>query len=150
MSNYSKIKLGNASIYDVISGGIRAADERLVLFILPGEKNLGEIDAEFDTPTNVKRIEILNPAGDVDNVKHGYVYMSDCQRKKDYVIASEHVETGTDETGNPIMEYQDIVGTVMVITLTKSDIRKELDTTKADVSSLNETVDMLLIANLEG
>lgn len=150
MSNYSRIKLRNGSIYDVIVGGLHATDEKLVLFILPGEKSIGEIDAEFDIPDNVKRIEILDSAGGVDNIKHDYLYMTDCQRKKNHIIGSNQVEVGIDEDETPIYEYQDVIGTIMVVTLTKSDVRKELDDTKREISSLNETVDMLLIANLEG
>lgn len=48
-----------------------------------------------------------------------------------------------DEDGNPIMEYQDITGTVVVIELVKSDLRKE-------VQNLSETFDMLVLSNLEG
>lgn len=150
MNNYPKIKLGNGNTYDVVAGGLYATDEKLLITILPGEKGVGEIDAEFDLPANVGRIEVLDSDGAVDDVKHGYAYMTDCQRKKNYVIGSEQVEVGVGEGENSIKEYQDVVGTVMVITLAKSDMRKELQETKAEVSGLNEIVDMLVVANLEG
>lgn len=53
------------------------------------------------------------------------------------------MDNGLDEEGNPIKDYKDITGTVVTVVLKKQDIRKELDNVK-------ETVDMLVVANLEG
>lgn len=150
MSNYSKAKLSSGSVYDIVTGGLRASDEKMVLIVLPGERSLTEVDAEFDMAENVSRIEILDSAGEVMDIKKGYAYMSGCEKHKDFVIDHQAIEMGSDETGDPVVEYQDVTGTVMVITLEKADVRKELDAANAKIAGLEETVDMLVVANLEG
>ena len=108
-----------------------------------GEHTLSEIDAEMDTPSNTERIEVLDRSGDVMDIKKGFVYQTGCQKQKDYVVGREEIDTGNvDEEGNAIMDYEDITGTVIVIYLTKSDLRKE-------VESLKEIVGELVTANSE-
>ena len=78
------------------------------------------------------------------DIKKDYLYQTGCRKQKDYVIGRESVDTGTvDDEGIQIMEYHDVTGTVAIIELVRSDLRKE-------VESLKETVDVLVVSNLEG
>lgn len=144
MNNYEQAKLANGSLYDLVPGGITEAGEKLTIITLLGDRSLLDIDSETDNPINTARIEVLDSAGDLIDIKKGYLYQTSCRKQKDYVIGRQEIDSGQmDEDGNPIMEYQDIIGTVVVIELVKSDLRKE-------VQNLSETVDMLVLSNLEG
>lgn len=143
MGNYEQIKLTNGSTYDVVAGAFRYTDDKLTITMLPGFKNLEEVYSNFDNSANVSTIELLGAAGDIMDIRKGYIYLTECKLQKDYVIGRNEVDNGLDEEGNPIKDYKDITGTVVTVALKKQDIRKELDNVK-------ETVDILVVANLEG
>lgn len=142
MSNYEKARLTNGSTYDLVAGGFRYTDDTLTMIMLPGRKTLDAIDTEFDTPTNVEQIDLLDSAGESLDIRKGYIYLSECKKQKDYVIGREEIDNGVDLDGIPLKEYRDIKGTIVMVTLKKSDVRKELN-------SVKETVDMLVVASLE-
>lgn len=142
--NYEQIKLANGSRYDVVPGGITASGDKLTIIVLMGSHTLSEIDIETDNSSNTGRIEVLDSLGDVMDIKKDYIYQTGCRKQKDYVVGRETVDTGTfDEEGNSVVEYQDIIATVAMIELSQADLRKE-------VNNLKETVDMLIVSNLEG
>lgn len=143
MGNYEQIKLTNGSTYDVVAGAFRYTDDKLTITMLPGFKTLEDVYSEFDNSANVSTVELLGAAGDIMDIRKGYIYLTECKLQKDYVIGRDEVDNGLDEEGNPIKDYKDITGTVVTVVLKKQDIRKELDNVK-------ETVDMLVVANLEG
>lgn len=144
MNNYEQIKLANGSTYDLVPGGIAEGNDKLTLTVLMGDRTLADIDTETDNSGNTGRIEVLDSSGGVMDIKKDYLYQTGCRKQKDYVIGRESVDTGTvDEEDNPIMEYHDVTGTVAIIELVRSDLRKE-------VESLKETVDVLVVSNLEG
>ena len=144
MNNYEKIRLTNGSTYDLVPGGIAEGNDKLTLTVLIGDRTLADIDTETDNSGNTGRIEVLDSSGDVMDIKKDYLYQTGCRKQKDYVIGRESVDTGTvDDEGIQIMEYHDVTGTVAIIELVRSDLRKE-------VESLKETVDVLVVSNLEG
>lgn len=157
MNNYEKVVLANESAYDIVPGGLRESTEALSLILLPGEKNLLQIDEEMDNPTNTGTILIQDASGVTINIKKGYVYQTECRKIKDYVIGrdlvvepvAEPVE-GETPAESVEQEYRDITDTVVSIVLKKVDVRQELETAKAEIASLNATVDALVIKALEG
>lgn len=141
--NFEKVKFGNGSIYELIPGGLMYAESSLKIIFLPGGKTLSQIDSETDNSSNTDRIELLDSLGEVIDIKKNYIYQSSCEKRNDYVIGQEEYQDGTDIEGNPIKAYRDIKGTVVIVTLKKSDMRKELD-------NLKEAVEMMLVSSLEG
>lgn len=157
MNNYEKAVLSNGSAYDIVPGGLRGSTEALSLIFLPGEKNLLQIYEEMDDPANTATIQILDSAGETMDILKGYVYQTECRKIKDYVIGRELV---VEPVGEPVegetpaenveQEYRDITGTVVSVTIKKADIRKQQEAAKAEIASLNATVDALVIKALEG
>lgn len=152
MSNFEKVKLNNGSVYEIVPGGLRESTDKtkLTIIALLEEKILSDVDAETDIPENVKLIKILDSTGDETDFKKGYKYQIGCKKQKNYVLSREAVDTGIlDEEGNPIIEYQDVLATVVIIELSTGDLRAELEEAKAEIKELNTTVDALVIASLE-
>lgn len=161
MNNYEKAVLSNGSAYDIVPGGLRGSTEALSLIFLPGEKNLLQIYEEMDDPTNTDTIQILDSAGETMDILKGYVYQTECRKIKDYVIGRELV---VEPVAEPVegeapvevpaesveQEYRDITGTVVSVTIKKADVRKQQEAAKAEIASLNATVDALVIKALEG
>lgn len=157
MNNYEKVVLANGSAYDIVPGGLRATEESMTMVLLPGSKNLLQVDEEMDNPANTGTIQIQDSTGDTMDVKKGYVYQVECRKIKDHVIGREPVGEpvaepieGEEPAESAEQEYRDITGTVVCVTLKKADVRQELETAKEEIASLNATVDMLVIKELEG
>lgn len=157
MNNYEKVVLSNGSAYDIVPGGLRESTEALSMILLPGERNLLKIDEEMDNPGNTGTIHIKDAAGETMDILKGYVYQTECRKIKDYVIGRELVVEpmaepveGETPAESVEQEYQDITGTVVCVTLKKADVRQELEAAKAEITSLNATVDMLVVKELEG
>lgn len=141
--NFEKVKFNNGSIYDLTAGGLVNTEDSLKIILLPGNKTLSQIDSETDNSINTERIEVLDSFGEVMDIKKGYIYQSSCEKKNDYIIGQEEYQDKTNIDGKPIKSYRDISGTVVIVTLKKSDMRKEL-------SNLKEAVELMLVASLEG
>lgn len=152
MINYEQMQLANGSTYSIAPNGIweNAEKTKIRITVLAKDKTLSEIDKETDNPENTDVINILDPYGDIIDIKKGYKYQRGCRKEKGYVVGRESIDTGNvDDSGDPILEYQDILDTVFVIELETSDIRRELEEAKKKIDSLNEAVDMLIIDSLE-
>ena len=72
----------------------------------------------------------------------GHTCVDRLVKQYDYVIGTEQVEDGQGEDGETLYTSQDVLGTVMIATLKRPDIRVELD-------SVKETVEMLVVSGLE-
>lgn len=144
-----KIKTQSGTVYELVPGGAYFDDEVAKLIIVfPVDKTYEEVEVDLE---GNDRIQILDSVGDVSETKIGYTCLEGAGRKKNYVIGMEQVEVGLDEeTGETIYTNRDVLGTAMVVELKKTDLRVELEKAKAEIASLNETVDMLVISNLEG
>ncbi len=137
MNKYEQLKLINGTVYDIVPGGIFEEKDALTITIIMGENTLAMIDNETDDPENTKRMEIIDRSGEVMDLKKGFVYQTECIKKKDYVIerrSCESVQTDTNETNK--VDYEDITGSVAIIRFEKSDIRKEIEELKKTVSEL--------------
>lgn len=142
-----KIKTQSGAIYELVPGGANFDEETAkLIFVFPVDKTYEEVEADLE---GNDRIQVLDTAGDVSETKIGYSYLDSAGRKKNYVIGAQQVEAGTDEkTGETIYISRDIFGTAMIVELKKADLRVELEAAKTEIASLNETVDMLVIASL--
>lgn len=136
-----KIKFGSTQ-YDLVPGGATFGMETArVVAVWPEGKTYEQVEMAI---TGIERIEILDSAGDVLTVHKNYLHLEELSRKKDYVIRTERIDDGINtDTGEILYSTKDIVGTVLIATLKRTDMRLEVDT-------LKETVDMLVLSNLEG
>lgn len=143
-----KIRVKNGSTYDLVTNGAFFGEEKAKLIVVfPSGKTFEQIEADFE---GNERIQILGEDGEVDETKVGYAYIDESFRKKNYVIGTEQVADGVNDTGETIYVNKDVTATVMIIVLKKADLRTELEKAKAEIANLNETVDMLVVSALEG
>lgn len=73
-------------------------------------------------------------------VKTGFTQLVEMQKKIDYVISSDTINTGTEE--EPNYTTSEVKDTIMVAKLRRPDIR---DT----VQTLQDTVDAIILSQLE-
>lgn len=126
------------STYDLVVNGAKFGDDIAEFIFLPGDKSYDYIESDI---TGAERIAILDLAGDTLESRAGYTCFGGLKKQPDYLIKTEQVKKGTDETGAVVYESQDSYGTVMIAVLKKTDIRKELE-------NLKETVDMMVLERL--
>ncbi len=139
MQTTEKVRFKEGAVYDLAIGGVYFGEERAEFKFLPGEKTYEQIENDV---TGCARIEVLDTSGEVMEARTGYIYLDTLTKKKDYIIGTEQVEDGQDDHGDTIYVNRDVTGTVMIATLKKADVRKQVD-------DLLETVDMLVLESLE-
>lgn len=143
-----KLKTQSGAVYELTPNGAYFADDTAkVIFVFPEGKTYEQVEADIE---GNERLQILDDAGEVTETKVGYSYLDGITKKNDYVIGTKKVEAGTDESKTPIYTTEDIHGTVLIVSLKKADLRTELDAAKKQIANLNETVDMLILSDLEG
>lgn len=135
----NQLKLSNNTKYDLITNGVEESGDYLTLSFLPGLDSFETVESEFN-PTNAEKVYILGLDGQPIEVKTGFTQLVEMQKKMDYVISSETVNTGTEE--DPNYETKEVKDTVMVVKLRRPDIR---DT----VQTLQDTVDTMILSQLE-
>lgn len=135
-----KIKFGNA-VYDLVPAGTHYAGEQLRLVIAwPEGVAYEEIEASL---TDCDRIEIISEVGEMLEAIKGYTCVDRLVKQHDYVIGVEQIKDGENEAGEPLYINREVVGSVMIATLKRPDIRET-------VESMREMVDYLFIKELEG
>jgi len=134
-----KIKFGTTQ-YDLTPGGYYVTGDQLKLaFVWPEGVAYEEIEASL---TGCDRIELLAESGDLLEAIKGYTCVDRLVKRYYCVIGTERVEDGQGEDGETLYTSKDVLGTVMIATLKKPDVRAELD-------SVKETVEMLVVSGLE-
>lgn len=135
----NQLKLSNNTKYDLITNGVEESGDYLTLSFLPGLDSFETVESEFSS-LNAEKIYILGLDGQPIEVKTGFTQLVELQKKMDYVISSETVNTGTEE--EPNYETKEVKNTVIVVKLRRPDIR---DT----VQTLQDTVDAMILSQLE-
>ena len=113
--------------------------EYLTLSFLPGLDSFETVESEFN-PLHTAKIYILGLEGQPMEVKTGFTQLVEMQKKIDYVISSDTINTGTEE--EPYYTTSEVKDTIMVAKLRRPDIR---DT----VQTLQDTVDAIILSQLE-
>ena len=119
-----KIKFSNGDIFEILTSGVHSDDKVLSLAFIAPEKDLVTLETMLLDKNNVARIELLSAVDEVLKIYSGYVKLVSIEKKKDVVIA------------------EDTKSDVIYITL------KQLNETETRLSSLEETVDMLVMSAL--
>lgn len=135
----NQLKLSNNTKYDLITNGVEESGDYLTLSFLPGLDSFETVEVEFNA-SNTEKIYILGLNGQPMEVKTGFTRLVEMQKKMDYAISYETVNTGTEEAPN--YETKEVKDTVMVVKLRRPDIR---DT----VQTLQDTLDTMILSQLE-
>ena len=143
-----KLKTKSGAVYDLVpNGAYFAEDTAKLIFVFPEGKTYEQVENDID---GNDRLQILDASGEAVETKIGYSYLDGITKKNDYVVGTKQVETGTDEAGETLYTTENVIGTALIVNLKKADLRTEVDAAKEQIANLNETVDMLILSNLEG
>ena len=143
-----KLKTQSGAVYELTPNGAYFADDTAkVIFVFPEGKTYEQIESDIE---GNDRLLILDADGEAMETKVGYTCLDGITKKMDFVIGTKQVEAGTDESGNTLYTTEDVHGAAMIVVLKKADMRAELAAAQKQIANLNETVDMLVLADLEG
>lgn len=120
----------NGKEYQLVSGGYQLRDTSGRIIFLPGDVDFATIKNDLKTATS---LELLDSAGKTIASRTDLVYAGRLQEDENYIIGTEQVQTGTDESGNPIYDTKDIIGNVMIAEFREPDLREQLAETNAKV-----------------
>lgn len=143
-----KLKTQSGAVYELVPNGAYFADDTAkLIFVFPDGKTYEQVETDIE---GNDRLQILDASGETVETKIGYSYLDGITKKNDYVIDTKQVEAGTDEAGETLYTTENVIGTALIVNLKKADLRTEVDAAKKQIANLNETVDMLILSNLEG
>lgn len=120
----------NENSYELVAGGYQLRETGGRIIFKPGNADFATIKADCQV---AKSIEVLDDAGKVFISRTDLVYAGRLQEDENYIIGTEQVQTGTDESGNPIYDTKDIIGNVMIAEFREPDLREQLAETNAKV-----------------
>ena len=143
-----KLKTQSGSVYELVPNGAYFTNETAkLIFVFPKGKTYEEIEKDIEGNDH---LQILDSTDEPIETKVGYCYLDGITKKNDYVIGTKQVEAGTDDNGKTLYTTENISGSVLIANLKKADLRTELATAKKQIAELNDTVDMLVLSDLEG
>lgn len=127
------IKFSNGDSFEITTNGVRSNDEKVRIALLAPDMDLVAIEEMISSKSNVNRLELLSEEGEVLRIYTGYTVLTAIEKKKDILIDTD------------IQDGEEVLITSDVIYIT---LRKENDT-EARLTSLEETVDVLILSALE-
>lgn len=123
----------NENSYELVAGGYQLRETGGRIIFKPGNADFATIKADCQV---AKSIEVLDDAGKVFISRTDLVYAGRLQEDENYIIGTEQVQTGTDESGNPIYDTQDVSGTVMIADFREPDLREKCAELEAQTNYL--------------
>lgn len=125
-----KIKLLNNETFELITCGVDCTPEKLVLFILPGNATLTEVETAFCTENTAKICRMSSADNDELQLYTGYTKLLNIEKRKEAEIDTNITETG---------EVTPVLGDLIRIELVKPN------ETQDRIKSLEQTVDTLTL-----
>lgn len=133
-----KIKLSNGQIYEIKTSGITSTDSTLAISIVT-DSDLATVENIVSDKENMRKIELLSESDEVLRIYSDYATLKSIEKRKNVVIETKIIEP-TEEGEEPTEEI--VTSDVIVFSL-----KKESDT-DARITSLEETVDLLVMSAL--
>lgn len=126
-----KIKLSSGKELSLITCGISVDAEEVTLQFLPGDDSLDALNTMLSDPEVTSKMTLLSESGEELRIMNGYTKLESISQQVDAVIGYTQ-----DEAQDPI------TGKLVTATLCKPDA------TEQRLSSLEETVDTLVMESL--
>lgn len=126
-----KVKLNSDKELPLITCGILVDAKKVTLQFLPGEDSLDTLNTLLLDPEVTKKISLLSENGDELRIMNGYTKLESISQEMDAVIG--YIQ---DEAQEPV------IGKLVTAVLSKPNM------TDQRLTSLEETVDMLVLDNL--
>lgn len=135
-----KIKI-NEKLYGLVVDGYKLGDQGGRVIFQPGAASFSEVETDVKA---TKTITVVDDAGEPILTRSDLVYAGRLAKDDNYVIGTEQVQTGADlETNEPVMETQDVIGTVMIAEFRAPDLRDKVTELEAQVAY------MAMMSNIE-
>lgn len=126
-----KIKI-NEKLYDLVVNGLQLGEQGGKVIFQPAAATFTEIETDVKA---TKSITVMDDAGEPILTRSDLVYAGRLAKDDNYVIGTEQVQTGTNPaSSDPIMETQDVIGTVMIAEFRAPDLREQLAATQAQLA----------------
>lgn len=123
-----KIKI-NEKLYDLVVNGLQLGDQGGKVIFQPAATTFAEVEADVKA---TKAITVLDDAGEPIMTRSDLVYAGRLTKDDNYIIGTEQYDTGvTTESGAPVMDTRDMMGTVMIAEFRSPDIWELLAATEA-------------------
>lgn len=129
----------NGNSYELVAGGYQLHETGGRIIFQPGASDFATIKADLLAAGG---IEVLDDSGNVFISRSDLVYAGRMQEDDNYIVGFEQVETGTDESGNPIYETRDVIGTVMIADFREPDLREQYADLEAKMDYLAMMTDV--------
>ena len=126
-----KIKLNSGKELELIVCGIIADENTVTIKFLPGADSLDDLNTILTDPANTSKITLLSDSGDELQIFNGHTELQSISQEMDAVIGYTQDE-----------EQEPITGKLVTAVLRKPD------ETKQRLTSLEETVDTLVMESL--
>lgn len=126
-----KVKLNSDKELPLITCGILVDAKKVTLQFLPGEDSLDTLNTLLLDPEVTKKMSLLSENGDELRIMNGYTKLESISQEMDAVIGYTQ-----DEAQEPV------IGKLVTAVLSKPNM------TDQRLTSLEETVDMLVLDNL--
>lgn len=134
MNTIEKIKFGDQE-FDLIAAGVNLGESGGTIAFLKGSASFESIEAALKENGSIVQIGL---SGEPDWTRSDLVYAGKLAKQSDQVI-------GTAEDG-----VTPITADVMTATFRTPDLTETVKAQAAEIESLKETVDMLVLSRLEG
>lgn len=133
----------NSQAYDLVTNGLQLTEQGGKIIFKSGNATFDAVKADIQA---VKSITALDGAGEPFLMRSDLVYAGRLAVDDNYVIGSENVQTGMDEsTGEPIYSTHDVTGSVLIAEFREPDLREKM----AEMEAKMEYVAMMANVDLE-
>lgn len=112
----------NGNSYELVVSSYQLKENGGRVVFKPGEKDFAEVKADLQETDG---IELLDAEGKVIISRTDLVYAGRLQEDDNYLIGTEHIETGVDENQEPVYETKNVFGTVMIADFREPDLREQ-------------------------
>ncbi len=132
--NIEKIKFGDY-IFDLVPNGTKLTDEGGKIIFQEGENTFDQIKAILKSN---KSITLIGLSGKPEWARDDLIYAKKIKEQEDYIVDTEMIQTGTDESNNePIYEINEIKKNVIIAEFRTLDLRDEVAALNARVAYLS-------------
>ena len=121
----------NSQAYDLATNGLQLTEQGGKIIMLMGSNAFDAVKSDIQA---AKSITVLDSAGEPFLTRSDLVYAGRLTVDDNYVVGTENVQIGTDETtGEPIYSTQDVIGSVLIAEFRTPDLREQLAAMEAKV-----------------
>ena len=144
--NIEKIKFETQE-YNLVPAGVNLSSTGGTITFCKGSQSFDEIEAVLMAAKSITQIGL---SGEPDWTRSDLVYTGRLTKQADYTIGTEQTQTGINDAGEPLYTITEVKADVMIAEFKTPDLASEVEDVKARLAATQETVDKLILTDLEG